>query len=207
MQTPRRFFGRSTLLGAATLLLGVLPKPLAAQDLVLPGRILGITDGDTVRVQLDSGPINVRLHAIDAPERLQPGGRDARDALARRLPVGREVQLDVTDQRDGYGRLVARIIADGEDLNVWMVHAGHAWVYRQYADRIDDADLCRLEHAARRSGRGLWALPAARRVAPWEWRRNQRGTPRAYTDWSRETAGNCRANLRRTPERMQPPPR
>lgn len=207
MRTPRRFFWRPVFLcWAAALTLSVAPAPSPAQDFVLPGRVQRITDGDTVRVQLASGSVSVRLHAIDAPEMRQPWGREARDALARRLPIDRAVQLEVTEQRDSYGRVVARLLLDGEDLNAWMVHAGHAWVLRQYADRIDDADLCRLEHLARRAGRGFWQLPPARRVAPWEWRRNQRGAPRAYTDWSRETAANCRANLRRTPDRMTPPP-
>lgn len=207
MKAPRRFFWRPVLLcWTAALALPVAPAPIAAQDFVLPGRVQRITDGDTVRVQLASGSVSVRLHAIDAPELRQPWGREARDALARRLPVGRAVQLEVTAQRDSFGRLVARVLRDGEDLNAWMVQAGHAWVLRQYADRIDDADLCRLEHEARRNRRGLWDLPPVRRVAPWEWRRNQRGNPRAYTDWSRETVGNCRANLRKTPDRMRPPP-
>lgn len=166
--------------------------------------MLRVIDGDTVRVRLGPGPINVRLHAVDAPELGQPGGRDARDALARRLPVGRAVELDVIDQSDGYGRMVARVRVDGDDMNAWLVRSGNAFVYRQYAG-TDDRDLCRLEHQARLSGDGLWALPPHRRAAPWEWRRNKRGTPRAYTDWSRETAENCRANLRRTPDRMTPP--
>ena len=205
MQAPRRFFGRTRPLLAAATAIATAAIPLSAQDYVLPGRLLRITDGDTVRVQLASGPINVRLHAIDAPELRQPGGRAARDALARRLPVGRELQLDVTDQSDGYGRMVARILSEGEDLNAWMVRAGQAWVYRQYADPAQDADLCRLEHEARRSGRGLWEQPPSRRIAPWEWRRNQRGQARSFTDWSRETPDNCRANLRKTPDRMRPP--
>ena len=151
------------------------PRALS-QEAVLPGRVLRVTDGDTVRVRLGSGLINVRLHAVDAPELAQPWGREARDRLARRLPAGRAVQLEVTDQSDGYGRMVARIFAEGEDLNAWMVRSGHAFVYRQYAEAAD-RDLCRLEHEARGAGRGLWGLPPSRRLAPWEWRRNKRGAP------------------------------
>lgn len=171
---------------------------------MLPGIVLRVIDGDTVRVRLASGPINVRLHAVDAPELGQPWGRDARDRLARRLPAGRAVDLEVTDQSDGYGRMVARILADGDDTNAWLVRSGHAFVYRQYAGAAD-RDLCRLEDEARGAGRGLWGLAPSRRIAPWEWRRNKRGQPREYTDWTRETAANCRANVRKTPDRMTPP--
>jgi endonuclease YncB( thermonuclease family) len=207
VKAPRCRFGSlcaalTTVL--ATLVLASAPPRAAAQDMVLPGRVLRVTDGDTVRVRLDSGPINVRLHAVDTPELGQPWGREARDALARRLPAGRAVQLDVTDQSDGYGRVVARVLVDGIDLNAWLVRAGHGFVYRQYAG-AEDRDLCRLEHQARLARDGLWGLPPQRRVAPWEWRRNKRGAPRPYTDWSRETAENCRANFRRTPDRMTTP--
>ena len=199
------FFWSSAIAQVLSVLaLAVAPSAATAQDLVLPGRVLRVIDGDTVRVQLASGPINVRLHAVDTPELGQPWGRDARDRLARRLPAGRAVQLEVTDQSDGYGRMVARILADGEDLNAWTVRSGHGFVYRQYAEAAD-RDLCRLEHDARNAGRGLWGLPPSRRIAPWEWRRNRRGSPRAYTDWTRETADNCRANFRKTPDRMTPP--
>ena len=207
MEAPRCLFGAPSAALATALVLVALasaPSRALSQEAVLPGRVLRVTDGDTVRVRLGSGPINVRLHAVDAPELGQPWGREARDRLARRLPAGRAVQLEVTDQRDGYGRMVARILADGDDLNAWMVRSGHAFVYRQYAEPAD-RDLCRLEHEARDAGRGLWALPPSRRIAPWEWRRNRRGAARAYTDWTRETAEDCRANFRKTPDRMTPP--
>lgn len=163
--------------------------------------MLRVTDGDTVRVGLSSGPVNVRLHAADAPEKRQDWGTEAKDALARRIS-GRQVEIEVIDQSDAYGRMVGRIFVGDEDINAWMVRSGHAWVYRQYADRVIDAGLCALEQEARNARRGLWGLPAPRRLAPWEWRRNKRGAPRAYSDWSQETAADCRRNLGKTPDRM-----
>jgi endonuclease YncB( thermonuclease family) len=179
------------------------PTPLAAQDIVLQGRVLRIIDGDTVRVSLSSGPINIRLHATDAPERRQPWGPEATAALSQHI-AGRAVELEVIEQRDGYGRMVARIFVDGRDVNAWLIRQGHAWAYRQYARRTD-GDLCDLEARARQARRGLWGLPTNTRIAPWEWRRNQRGKARSFTDWSRETPENCRANLSKTPDRMRPP--
>jgi micrococcal nuclease len=179
------------------------PPPLAAQDIILPGRVLRIIDGDTVRVSLSSGPISIRLHATDAPERRQPWGPEATAALSQRI-AGREVEIEVIEQRDGYGRMVARIFVDGRDVNAWLVRQGHAWVYRQYARRAD-GELYDLEAQARQTRRGLWGLPTNTRIAPWEWRRNQRGRARNFTDWSQETTDNCRANLGKTPDRMRPP--
>ncbi|MFM7707192.1 MAG: thermonuclease family protein, partial [Gammaproteobacteria bacterium] len=128
MKTPRCLFGGPSAALSMILVLIALasaPPRAVSQELVLPGRVLRVTDGDTVRVRLDSGPINVRFHAVDAPESSQPWGREARDALARRLPAGRAVQLEVTEQRDGYGRMVARVLVDGMDLNAWLVRSGH----------------------------------------------------------------------------------
>ena len=69
---------------------------------------------------------------------------------------------------DVYGRLVAVVtLPDGRLLNHELVAGGFAWWYRFYAS--NDMALQTLEAAAKASGRGLWAVPAA--VAPWDWRR------------------------------------
>ena len=44
---------------------------------VLVRSVVKITGGDTIKVQLSSGPITVRFHSIDAPERDQPWGPGA----------------------------------------------------------------------------------------------------------------------------------
>jgi micrococcal nuclease len=53
--------------------------PVLAQDSlpVLVGTVTKIVDGDTIDVQLSSGPIRVPLHGIDTPERGQPGAKEA----------------------------------------------------------------------------------------------------------------------------------
>jgi endonuclease YncB( thermonuclease family) len=52
----------------------------------LTGKVVSVTDGDTVRV-LDAANVQhkVRLNGIDAPERGQPFGTVARDRLAGRI--------------------------------------------------------------------------------------------------------------------------
>jgi endonuclease YncB( thermonuclease family) len=52
-----------------------------------------------------------------------------------------------------------------------MVRRGAAWVFRRYSD---DPELLRLEDEARAARRGLWALPEAERVPPWDWRAAER---------------------------------
>lgn len=67
-----------------------------------------------------------------------------------------------------YQRTVGRIYVDDLDVSAEMVSLGAACVYRKYAR---DQNLYKLEDDARSSKRGLWALPDAQRVPPWEWRR------------------------------------
>ncbi|HXW10385.1 MAG TPA: thermonuclease family protein [Steroidobacteraceae bacterium] len=159
---------------------------------VLRGRVIDVIDGDSVAVQLQTGRIEVRLHAADAPEHDQPGGRAAGRALRKRLPRGSDVLLEPFEQ-DQYDRLVAVIEQDGESVNAWMVEQGHAWAYRQYTT---DARYCRWEDAARAAHRGLWSSPPGEWIAPWDWRRRAREPGYRPADRSRETLADCRASLR-----------
>lgn len=161
---------------------------------VLVGRVTRVLDGDTIEVALSSGPIHVRFGSVDAPEKNQPWGREARDALARKLGE-REVELDVVSQ-DRYERLVAVVGLDGENVNAWLVQQGYVWVYRQYAT---DKKYCAWEAEARSARRGLWALPAAQRHAPWEFRSAQRGREGGFTNYSNETVAQCIAAMHRKP--------
>jgi len=180
------------LLVALLLLALVTAAPChATKDPVLSGVVVGVVDGDTADVRLQSGMIRVRLHAIDAPERDQPQGAASKAALSK-LVYGKNVDVEPIEQ-DRYDRLVARLWLDGLDVNAEMLKLGQAWVYRRYAD---DPAYCAYEKAARDLGRGLWSLPAAQRAAPWEWRRRKTLQGR-YTDYSNESVAACIASLGR----------
>jgi len=182
------------LVGVALAVAGIAGAGMARDDdatAMLPGRVVGVIDGDTVDVRLQSGMIRVRLHAIDAPERDQPRGAASKAALSK-LVYGKDVGVDAIEQ-DRYDRLVARLWLGEQDVNAEMIRQGEAWVYRRYAD---DPAYCAYEKAARDLRRGLWGLPAGQTVAPWEWRR--RKTPGAgFTDYRSETVAGCIASLGR----------
>jgi endonuclease YncB( thermonuclease family) len=117
-----------------------------------------VSDGDSVRVRpLDGGPPRVlRLVGMDAPERCQAYGAQARAALARQV-LWRPVRVEA-GARDRYQRELARLgTPDIPDLNAWMVAQGHAWSYRL---REDPGPYARQEALARQEGRGLWAQPS-----------------------------------------------
>lgn len=157
----------------------------------LAGKVVGIPDGDTADVLLESGRVRVRLHAVDAPEHDQPHGKASRRALSR-LVYRKSVELEPVEQ-DQYDRLVARLWLGEMDVNAELIKLGTAWVYRRYAR---EPAYCAHEKSARDRGRGLWRLPDEQRVAPWEWRqRDHRRKP--FTDYSDQSLADCIASLGR----------
>lgn len=128
---------------------------------------MAIADGDTFTLLTDEKEQKkIRLAEIDTPEKAQPYGQRARQTLSD-LVFGRRVKVNQTDM-DRYGRIVARVYQGNLDVNAEMVREGAAWVYRQYAK---DQSLFALEDEAKAAQKGLWALPKAQQVPPWEWRR------------------------------------
>ena len=106
------------------------------------------------------------LAALIAARSRWPGaGVGAPEALAD-LAFGRAVRIAMRDT-DRYGRTVGRVFGGAQDVNAEMVRRGAAWVYRRYSD---DPELLRLELVAQSQKRGLWGLPEAERMPPWEWR-------------------------------------
>jgi len=151
---------------------GLLVSALAAAD-TLSGRVVRVVDGDTL-VLLVSGhdQERIRLAGIDCPERGQAFGTKAKEALAR-LAAGKDVTVE-WGKRDRYGRIVGKVIADGEDVNLALVREGMCWWYRKYAHEQTPADRVLYEDAeakAREKRLGLWR--DSKPVPPWEWRKER----------------------------------
>jgi endonuclease YncB( thermonuclease family) len=131
------------------------------------GRIVGVTDGDTVTVLTPTErQVKVRLAEIDTPEGNQPYGTRAKQALSG-FVFGHTVRVIVVGT-DRYGRTIGHVYVGDLDVNAEMVRSGMAWVYREYNR---DPSLLALEKEAKEAGRGLWDLPEAQRIPPWEWRK------------------------------------
>ncbi len=111
------------------LLLIVLLANSAQARETFVGQVTYVTDGDTLWVQPDGGGAarKLRLTGMDAPEICQHGGKTARDVLAQ-LALHRRVAVDVA-YFDRYGRGLATVRLDGQDLAAQMVRAGQAWSY------------------------------------------------------------------------------
>ncbi len=132
------------------------------------GNVVSIADGDSITVLTPAKQqIKVRLAEIDTPERRQPYGKRAKQALSTKI-FGKDVEV-VKVTTDRYKRLVGKVYLNGRYINAEMVADGVAWVYRKYSK---DARLLRLEDEARLDRRGLWG--GSDPVPPWAWRKDKR---------------------------------
>lgn len=132
------------------------------------GRVVGVSDGDTIEVMRAGRAVRVRLQGVDCPESRQAYGTRAKQFTSE-LVFGKTVAVQVhgTDQ---YGRILGEVILpDGRSLNRELVRNGYAWWYRRYSD---DPVLQQLEEEARRERRGLWREKNP--TPPWEFRRERR---------------------------------
>jgi endonuclease YncB( thermonuclease family) len=144
----------------------------------ITGRVIGVSDGDTITVLDKSNQQHiVRLAGIDAPEKSQPHGQRAKENLAK-LVYGKQVILDGR-KRDRYQRLVAKVNVGIIDINLEQVKSGFAWHYKEYAkeqSKLDRDNYANAHDSARQRGMGLWSDRSA--IAPWDWRKTGRASHR-----------------------------
>ena len=142
------------------------PSPPPATE-GFTAKVIGIIDGDTVDVLLENKTtLRLRFNAIDAPERGQPFGNNAKQFVSDQI-FGQQIRI-VDFGRDRYDRMIADLYRDGETMsvNAALVHSGLAWHYTKYSS---DETLTAAQREAEANQLGLWSDP--RYVAPWDWRK------------------------------------
>ena len=88
------------------------------------------------------------------------------------LVGGKNVEVEY-DKRDRYGRIIGKLIEDGQDINLLQVKLGYAWHYKFYEkdqSQLDRVLYSSAEIDAREKTIGLWSAPA---VPPWQYWRKQ----------------------------------
>lgn len=156
------------------LLLAVALLALPSHAELISGRVVHVADGDTITV-LDADKVQhkIRLAGIDAPEKSQAYGRQARESMTE-LVANRTVIVE-TKKRDLHGRHIGKVLVNGQDVNVEQIRRGLAWFYRQYERELSASDrqsYDRAESEAKDFRRGLWADKNP--VAPWDFRASER---------------------------------
>lgn len=144
-------------------------------NLALLCLVVGISDGDTLTARCGQPgayeQVKVRISAIDAPEKRQPYGNRAKQALSD-LCYMQQASIRQTSH-DRYKRIVADVECQGRDAGQHMVSAGMAWVFDRYASKHQH--LYAYQQQAQAARRGLWQ--DAHTVPPWEWRKPKRESP------------------------------
>jgi len=140
----------------------------------IEGRVVGITDGDTITVLNSTrAEYKIRLSAIDAPEKMQDFGKVSKQALSN-LIFNKQVTIETNNQLHR-GRHIGIVYLNGEDINLNQVRNGMAWFSRKYErnlTRDDRLKYHRAEEDAIRQRLGLWKV--ANPIAPWDFRKARR---------------------------------
>jgi len=147
----------------------------------ITGTVTRVLDGDTFHLLPESGipqnvkvhkdgTISVRLRGIDAPEKRQPYGQEAKESL-KSLIGGKTIKVEVKDI-DRYGRIAGYVFVDGINVNLKQIERGFAWAYTEYLDRPYASEFYNAEKEARKQNLGLWKQ--LNPTPPWEWRKRNR---------------------------------
>lgn len=164
------------------------PKTLSLVALILTtcitvaetisGQVASVADGDTLSlVDVNQRRRIIRLAGIDAPEKLQEFGPQAKQQLTQ-FCLGKKAQAQVRTT-DRYGRTVARVSCEGVDVAALMLEKGMAWHFSRYASTQpgQESDSDKAAQTLAKTGRvGLWGMPEP--IAPWDWRANHRDLDR-----------------------------
>ena len=138
---------------------------------LLEGRVIKVTDGDTVNVlDVDKKTHKIRLAGIDAPERGQAYGQAARKFLANQ--INQKIVCVEWHKKDKYRRLVGVIKYEDKDVNLSLVKAGYAWHYKKYQREQSPPNrvlYAQTEIQARSDAIGLWSEPSP--INPSDWRK------------------------------------
>ena len=165
----------------------ILLIPVTVCADTLQGRVVKVTDGDTITIIDDQGDKNrIRLAGIDAPERDQPYGKESTESLFR-LVSDKIVTIEYS-KRDKYKRIIGKVLVDppGDifclaidcvkkiNSGLEQIKAGLAWHYKKYKKEQSEGDrklYSEAEIEAQNNGFGLWK--DEKPMPPWKWRRSR----------------------------------
>jgi endonuclease YncB( thermonuclease family) len=158
-----------------TVLLLVFPIPVSAHQ----WRVVRVTDGDTIKAAINGIEIIAHLVGIDAPEKSgkkhEPGQLFSRKAT--KYLAGLVLNKSITIKEygtDRYGRILWVVFVNGTNVNLEMVRAGLAEVYRGRHARYFNPKIYQdAEAEAKKEKRGMW-VQGDKYISPRDWRRGRR---------------------------------
>lgn len=141
----------------------ILAKRRKRKAITVSATLVKVSDGDTITVLIKGEKERIRFSGIDAPEKKQKFGQEARKYLKSILKYNLKIKYK---KRDRYHRLVGEVFSNGKSTNKEMLKAGFAWFYKRYSKR---KELEKLEEGARKKKVGLWVQENP--APPWFYRK------------------------------------
>jgi len=129
-------------------------------------KVVSVTDGDTLKINLDGRVEVVRVIGINTPETVHPtapvecyGAEASKEA--KRLLSGQIVVFSADNtqgKRDKYDRLLGYIeLPDGRDFGEQMIQQGFSKEYTYASSYVNQSRYQEAEAFARQNKNGLWA--------------------------------------------------
>jgi len=119
-------------------------------------------DGDTAHFKLNGEVLKTRFLAINTPESTTKHefyGKEVSEYVCNKLKNATKIELEYDEESeklDKYGRTLAWIIVDGENLQMDLVKKGYAEVKYIYGDYKYVNELKKLEKEAKSQKLGMW---------------------------------------------------
>lgn len=140
--------------------------PLTPQANVVAYAVTSITDGDTIKVNINGTIETLRIIGLDTPETVDPRkpvqcfGEEATNK-AKELLSGKMVTLEsdpTQTDRDIYGRLLRYVfLQDGTDFGKYMIASGYAYEYTYKTPYKYQSAYKSAQANAKANNLGLWS--------------------------------------------------
>ena len=138
-------------------LMAIICTPIAGHSQQKPVKILSITNGQQLLVEVEQHGRAVRLACLQAPRfSQQPWAEFAQSVLESHVKSGEQASFELRS-RDVYGRLVGRLFVNGGDLGAQLVQQGSVMAWDGFVGRCDDLNDSEPETRAKDAGLRLWS--------------------------------------------------
>lgn len=138
-------------------------------------RVLKVFDGDTIKVTGFDLTFKIRLVGIDSPElgfkgqKSQPFSQKAKHYLENLLD-NRKIAIQ-SYGTGAYNRQLAEVFVNNKNINIEMIRAGLAEVYKgRRPKNLDSQIYLEEETSARRAKKGMWIQDSSYK-SPRQWRK------------------------------------
>jgi micrococcal nuclease len=165
----KRITSLLVLIVALISLSGYVPVDTLTSSITKPAtpgyyKVVNVSDGDTITVNMDGNDEKIRFIGVDTPETIKPNspqecyGKEASEYL-KNLLSGQEVKLEadpINQNRDRYNRLLRYVYFNDQLVNQQIIEQGYGFAYLSFpfskAEEFRQAQV-----TARQAGKGVWS--------------------------------------------------